>query len=1482
MGSYADAQDPIALLGRTPAATGPTVEDAVREAGFEVQAVDWVWQQVVGESLVDSIIKPITGDFEKISQQAAQWENVCDALQAIRNNLNTGLQELGPAWQGDAAQAFEGLIAKEWTVGIEVDAQAAKLIGMALNKVAEGSKRACDQALNLIKKLVDKLIEAAAMLPIPVVGWGRAVKLVYDGIQIYNAIMQLIEGIKAIIEGAQQVVQGIQKVGSALSKIKDVRSLNDAINVANEAGEGAAQTKGGVDSVRDGAGAVRDGATSASSAAHSAHDNATGLRDERAAARDTTPSSSGDGSTDPGANSGRAGDTNGAGPARTDQDGSLRDNASEPKDTAQEPVGRCGRKEPIDAATGEMFMVQTDVDLPGLLPLVLKRVHVSSYRAGRLFGPSWASTLDQRLEFDERGVCYAGPAGVILVYPTPAEDGDVLPAEGARWPLARTGEGGYTITQPETGHTLHFPPATAGTAPITAVTDRNGHRIDFEHDDTGTVTGVRHSGGYHVGVDTENGLVTSLRLRQPAAEDITLVRFGYQDRRLTAVTNSSGQPLRFHYDHAGRITRWDDRNGEWYGYQYDHTGRCVRTEGSGNVLTGTFEYDPDNRVTVETDSFGHVTTHHFDELHQLIRQVDPLGNETRYEWDGHDRLVAETDALGRTTRYDYDEAGNLTVITRPDGSQSLAECNDLRLPVSTIDPDGSRWRREYDERGNLLALTNPAGATTRYTYDERGHLSSVTDALGHIRRVTTNEAGLPVAVTDPAGATSRYQRDRFGRVVTITDAMGGTTRLMWTIEGKLLSRTLPDGATERWSYDGQGNQVDHMAPHGALTRIETTHFDLPAAHTRPDGTRLEYSYDTELRLVGVRNQQGREWRYEYDAAGNLVGETDFNGRTIRYRNDAAGQLLERVNGLGEVTRFTRDTLGNIVERRSGDTVAGFEYDPAGRLLRAVNADADVRFQRDALGRVLSETLNGRRITSRYDELGRRTERRTPTGSVSNWEYDADRRPTAIHTGGRTLTFGYDQAGRETERVLDTGALLAQTWDANHRLTGQTLSAIAGAPGTGPARTVQQRRYHYQASGQLTAIEDDLAGPRRYDLDQTGRVTGVNGPGWSERYAYDAAGNLTMAEWPSRDGDELGPREHTGTLVQRAGNVRYQHDRQGRVVLRQKKRLSAKPDTWHYVWDADDRLVEVVTPDGTRWRYRYDAIGRRIAKQRVAPDGSVAEQVDFAWDGSVLAEQTHDGTRSTTWNYQPNSARPVTQVERGRRPDAPQEWVDQRFYSIVTDLIGTPTELVDPAGEVAWKSQTTLWGRALTELTATAGTPLRFPGQYHDPESGFHYNYYRHYDPATGHYASSDPLGLAPGPNPHAYVANPLRQLDALGLDCGDADPDPEPEFPAYLNQNHNGVGGHGIYHGIVDGEPNYVGISNDIERRGGEHGERFERLEQLNTQDMTRGQARAIEQSYISDHPEWENARNEIAPHRDIHDPAVEWGRWWRRQNGLE
>lgn len=50
-----------------------------------------------------------------------------------------------------------------------------------------------------------------------------------------------------------------------------------------------------------------------------------------------------------------------------------------------------------------------------------------------------------------------------------------------------------------------------------------------------------------------------------------------------------------------------------------------------------------------------------------------------------------------------------------------------------------------------------------------------------------------------------------------------------------------------------------------------------------------------------------------------------------------------------------------------------------------------------------------------------------------------------------------------------------------------------------------------------------------------------------------------------------------------------------------------------------------------------------------------------------------------------------------------------------------------------------------------------------------YNYFRDYEPATGRYVESDPIGLDGGLNIYAYAANdPILQIDPLGLANGPA------------------------------------------------------------------------------------------------------------------
>ncbi|WP_224301126.1 RHS repeat-associated core domain-containing protein [Streptomyces olivaceus] len=1058
---------------------------------------------------------------------------------------------------------------------------------------------------------------------------------------------------------------------------------------------------------------------------------------------------------------------------------SLRGGAGDLVKRAKALAGRCPGGDPIDMVTGEMLMYETDIELPGVLTLALKRTHLSTYREGRWFGRSWASTLDERVELDAQGVLFAAEDGMILAYPVPVPGASCLPLEGPQWPLEWDGPGRDTLRIHDTalGVTRYFSvvaeplPDMPYTLALSAITDRNDNRIDVVRRADGTPTAVRHSAGYHVEVETSGGLVSSLRLRHGALTDdaTTVLRYSYStDRNLTGIVNSSGLPFRLDYDDRARVVSWTDRNGSWYRFGYDNDDRCVAGRGAGGFLNCAIDYDPARRITTYKNSLGHVTCYEHNELLQLVGVTDPLGRRESLEWDQHGRLLKQTDPMGRETGYTYDEAGNVTSVVGPDGRGATAEYNQWHLPVMTVGGDGAVRTYTYDDRGNRTSVVEPRGARTSFTYGPGGAVTGITDPQGGRVLIDTNAAGLPIRVTNPMGASVEYGHDPFGRVDSVTDPLGGVTRVSWTPEGRKSRRTATDGSAESWVWDAEGNLLTYVDPSGATTASTYSHFDLLVSRTDATGAVLDFEHDTELRLVAVTNVQGRTWQYTYDAAGHLVAEQDFDGRSLSYVRDEVGRLTTQINGAGETVEYLRDVIGNVVEKRAGDVTTVFRYDDAGFLAEASSPGVHLTFAHDEYGRVSEECVNGRTSSFRYDLAGRRTTRLTPSGAESTWSYTADGQPHELVAAGHALRFAYDDAGRETEIRLGDGAAVVQSWDALHRMRSQTV--VGAGPGASGAPPVDRHYVHGPVGPH--EVRERQGGRKHYALDVAGRPTAVSAQEWSESHVYDRGGRLVASRRESAAGvhEEQTQRfTYDGNRLTQAGRTGYAYDAQGRVIRRTRRTLSGLRKSWTYTWDSDDRLTSLVTPDGAMWRYFYDPLGRRVAKERLDARGEVDEAVFFVWDGSRLAEEIHDrpsATRhrtSVTWEYTPDSHRAVAQCTREWLRDAPQDEVDQRFRLIVSDLAGSPAELLTEEGSVTWKHRSNIWGAPEPTQAAEEDCRLRFPGQYFDPESELHYNHFRYYDPHTARYVSPDPLGLAAGPDHYAYVLNPLIWSDPLGL-----------------------------------------------------------------------------------------------------------------------
>ena len=100
-----------------------------------------------------------------------------------------------------------------------------------------------------------------------------------------------------------------------------------------------------------------------------------------------------------------------------------------------------------------------------------------------------------------------------------------------------------------------------------------------------------------------------------------------------------------------------------------------------------------------------------------------------------------------------------------------------------------------------------------------------------------------------------------------------------------------------------------------------------------------------------------------------------------------------------------------------------------------------------------------------------------------------------------------------------------------------------------------------------------------------------------------------------------------------------------------------------------------------------------------------------------------------------------------------------------DQLGSTRLLTNAAGAVAATFVYDAYGN-LTTRTGSAGTPLRWAGQYQDADTGLYYLRARYYDPGTGQFLTRDPIASITQ-EPYAYVGgNPLNIADLAGLGCG--------------------------------------------------------------------------------------------------------------------
>ncbi|ACT07636.1 YD repeat protein [Dickeya chrysanthemi Ech1591] len=1044
--------------------------------------------------------------------------------------------------------------------------------------------------------------------------------------------------------------------------------------------------------------------------------------------------------------------------------------------------------EPVDMATGYVVDWRTDFTQSGLLPLAMKRYYRSGgERRPGLLGALWRSNWDMSLTLDNGVATLTDGEFNQAVFVLPEEGAQSRAPSNPSWRLCR--QQGHLVLQHVDGLRYRFEHALGLHLCLTAIEDRAGHRLTFLWD-RADLCWISLPDGRLVHVETQRRRITTLTLcdehRQPLK---TLVRYQYDAQGyLLNVRAGEGRNFDYQYAPQGWLLRWSDLAHTWVEHEYDEQGRSRRDRTADGFWPGEFRYDDDAFTSQYHSGFGGVTTYVRDARNNILLRREPDGGEYRFEWVDN-QLAAESDPLGGRTEYQRNDWGQVTAVTLPDGATHRYEYDDDGQLLAYIDPLGSAWRYTRDAAGRVDTASDPEGRTWQHRYSPQGLLSGVTGPDGRVQRYHYNRRGLLERLEAEGTSPVTFFYDGHDRLTErhIAHEQGVQVR-RWVYEG---GRETPekviyeDGSETRFGYDGEGNLTSVTDALGQRYQFRYGAFDNLLEATDPLGASVRYHYNAESEFAGVTNSQGQTWQYRFDTAGRLSEERHYDGRVYRYDYDVAGQLASRQAPDGSRLVYGYDAGGRLsaiaAVRADGasEGTTTFAYDLSGRLLKAASPDAVVEYAYNRAGQVVSETVNGEAVASGYDAAGQRSAVSGLLASLSlGWQGG---RLTTLGIGShQPLTFSHTASGEEQRRSNGSGFALRHEWSAAGLLSRQALEGVSG---------VLERRYRYDVLDRLTGLSDSHWGEQALRLNGTGQVVAERREQGRRQQArlfgYDSEQNL--CEVSAIEPDGAGRLSASNAVVQASsgydaagrvvvrGDNRYQYDACGRLVSKRESRAGFRPRDTQFGWDAQDRLVRVSLPDGSRWRYRYDAFGRRISKVREgqAPSAQAVARVAYRWDGDQLSGQTQyraDGSvaRAVQWVYEPGSFRPLAQVEeKGGRT---------QLHYIVTDLTGTARELCSETGEVHWRGEQALWGAHREEkipiplrrwlgdaANEAVYCELRYQGQVYDSETGLYYNRHRYFDPETAQYLSGDPIGLAGGIRPQGYVNNPFEWADPLGL-----------------------------------------------------------------------------------------------------------------------
>ncbi|MBM4460396.1 MAG: DUF11 domain-containing protein [Chloroflexi bacterium] len=715
----------------------------------------------------------------------------------------------------------------------------------------------------------------------------------------------------------------------------------------------------------------------------------------------------------------------------------------------------------------------------------------------------------------------------------------------------------------------------------------------------------------------------------------------------------------------------------------------------------------------------------FDSLGRLMYLEEPNGNRITLHYSGN-RLTGVSHSNGQSFALEYNAQGRIGRLTDHAGraTEYFYDASGEHL-LSVVASGGVTTHYSYvpatggPANHALQTITYPDGTHQYYAYDGRGRLAAQWRDNNTERVEFTYDAQGAVWVKDASNAVSKLDLGALGQPLEVQDPLGNRGRFQYDQAFNLTRLTKPDGGTYVMAYDNQGNPTQATDPLGNIITMGYT----------PDLNRLDW----------LRDARGNLTDFIYNSAGNVTAITYPDGRLETFSYDSTGNLVNAANRRGQAVTFSYNALGQITRKvyPDGRTV-DYTYDAQGNLLSAADsATGAITMQYDARNFLTRIGYpGGQWFTFEYNDAGLRTRCTSHDGYTLNYYYDAAGRPARLTdgVGAEIIRYAYDSVGRLSKETKGNGTYTTYAYDAASQLLHMVNYAPDGA--------VQSRfDYTYDINGNRTSMTT-LAGTTSYQYDAIGQLVDVTYPnGRHMVYTYDAEGNRVTV---SDNGAATAYAVNNMNQYTQVGGATYTYDADGNMT----SRTDATGMTT-YQYDAENRLVRVVTPvDGT-WEYTYDALGNRAV---VSHNGAVTR---FIHDPTGLMDVAaeYDGSGVLTARY----IHGFGLVARVGAAGAPA------YYAF--DAGGNTRQVTDGSGGIANTYDYDPFGVPLL-VNETIPNPFRYVGRLGvmAEANGLQFMRARYYSSQLGRFITVDPIGLLGGDtNLYTYAGNdPINASDPQG------------------------------------------------------------------------------------------------------------------------